>query len=428
MAPKRSPAKAQAKTKPPHPHSSSPIASTSNSTSTSSSASSPSSLRKSNIPIASPFRTNASDAMSLPQFLKLLCSAPRHPLTMSEAISVAKILVPAKINSPSRLLTLTRTEMARLGIEDDDLRKKLSEFTHVGKERRSKPSKRKRGSDLDRPLPTKDVPTDFVDSDLDFEEILYEEALLKKSCITNRAPVMTAWATVVAERLGFRRQEALSIAQVYTDMNATSKGVSLGLMKESALDLHIGSSQPFVDLMGRKVPVLSTATGEWRAITKGVVADPQKAYAYVQRAFRQQMGAIVGGFIFQGAMRLLADSYEPTELNNKGYSLYIEFRPEVKEWGEKAELFCTTLLDLRSEVVGHGRASVTEEFAPKAEEGGLRQIKVEAADGTTSNLESAIETEEEVKPDVMAASAEKGDEFDKLLDEEDDVDYAALGL
>ena len=27
----------------------------------------------------------------------------------------------------------------------------------------------------------------------------------------NRAPVMTAWATVVAERMGFKREEALSI-------------------------------------------------------------------------------------------------------------------------------------------------------------------------------------------------------------------------
>lgn len=32
-----------------------------------------------------------------------------------------------------------------------------------------------------------------------------------KSVVVNRAPVMTAWACVVAERLGFQRQEALSI-------------------------------------------------------------------------------------------------------------------------------------------------------------------------------------------------------------------------
>lgn len=34
---------------------------------------------------------------------------------------------------------------------------------------------------------------------------------MTKSAIVNRAPVMTAWAMVVAERLGFKREEALSI-------------------------------------------------------------------------------------------------------------------------------------------------------------------------------------------------------------------------
>ena len=34
-----------------------------------------------------------------------------------------------------------------------------------------------------------------------------------KSGVINRAPVMTAWAMVVAERLGFEREEALSIGK-----------------------------------------------------------------------------------------------------------------------------------------------------------------------------------------------------------------------
>jgi hypothetical protein len=37
------------------------------------------------------------------------------------------------------------------------------------------------------------------------------QVLQLKSTVVNRAPVMTAWATIVAERLGFRREEALSI-------------------------------------------------------------------------------------------------------------------------------------------------------------------------------------------------------------------------
>ncbi len=37
------------------------------------------------------------------------------------------------------------------------------------------------------------------------------QVLRTKSTVVNRAPVMNAWATVVAERLGFKREEALSI-------------------------------------------------------------------------------------------------------------------------------------------------------------------------------------------------------------------------
>jgi hypothetical protein len=48
---------------------------------------------------------------------------------------------------------------------------------------------------------------------LDFHEILDEDALKLKSVVMNRAPVMMAWACVVAERLGFSREEALSIGK-----------------------------------------------------------------------------------------------------------------------------------------------------------------------------------------------------------------------
>jgi hypothetical protein len=81
---------------------------------------------------------------------------------------------------------------------------------------------------------------------------------------------MTAWSMVVAECLGFSREEALSVgaldrfpllrrtqmtaAQAYTEMNATSKGQSLGILPHSpSVKDNSGSSQPFVDLMGRKV-------------------------------------------------------------------------------------------------------------------------------------------------------------------------------
>ena len=45
----------------------------------------------------------------------------------------------------------------------------------------------------------------------------------------NRAPVLTLWAAVVAERLGFDHDEALTLGHSVAGLYAYSKGVSLGL-------------------------------------------------------------------------------------------------------------------------------------------------------------------------------------------------------
>lgn len=43
----------------------------------------------------------------------------------------------------------------------------------------------------------------------------------------NRAPVLTLWAAVIAERLGFEWNEALALGRVVAGLNAYSKGQSL---------------------------------------------------------------------------------------------------------------------------------------------------------------------------------------------------------
>jgi hypothetical protein len=47
--------------------------------------------------------------------------------------------------------------------------------------------------------------------------------------IVNRAPVLTLWAVVVAEVLGFDHDEALTLGRAVAGLNAYSKGVSPGL-------------------------------------------------------------------------------------------------------------------------------------------------------------------------------------------------------
>lgn len=145
-----------------------------------------------------------------------------------------------------------------------------------------------------------------------------------------------------------------------------------------------GSAQPFVEIMGRKVfitasfsssynapsqtnfillqiPVLSMQDGQWRAISAGEIVKPQTAFAYHKRAFRQQLGAVVG------SLRLLAESYPPDELNEKGYGMYLNFRPETDGWGQKAEMKMSEVLNLR-------KAPVEVEEGRGVE---LEQVKVE---------------------------------------------------
>jgi hypothetical protein len=47
----------------------------------------------------------------------------------------------------------------------------------------------------------------------------------------NRAPVLTLWAAVVAERLGFDRAEARSFGRAAAGLNAHSNGRRLGMFK-----------------------------------------------------------------------------------------------------------------------------------------------------------------------------------------------------
>jgi hypothetical protein len=56
-----------------------------------------------------------------------------------------------------------------------------------------------------------------------------------------------------------------------------------------------------------------------------------------------------------GAMRLLAGSYEPEELNRKASSLYCDFRPEIEPgmsgWEQRGKVSCEVILKLRKEKV-----------------------------------------------------------------------------
>ncbi|KAI9448021.1 hypothetical protein H4582DRAFT_1802753 [Lactarius indigo] len=332
--------------------------------------------------------------LSLQAFLQVLTS---RGLPVSRAMTAAGKIY-KEFNTPARLGELTDSKLGSLGLSDkDDRALVLSAFNAAGfravaitnaKRREAKkrstadaiepsardertstpllkngelsmvtapPPKKRRKRDASRLernefLPGPPTEEGATLGSLDFHELLDQDALKHKSAVVNRAPVMMAWACVVAERLGFSREEALSIASVYTEMNAISKGVSIGVYdKKREADLktgHAGGTQPYVDILGRRVPLYRNASGAWRAFTTedsdGSGSAPGAAYGYITRALRQTAPAVLG------AMRLLAESYnDPVELNRVGFALYADFRPEVTGWGKRGELRCEVILALR---------------------------------------------------------------------------------
>ena len=158
----------------------------------------------------------------------------------------------------------------------------------------------------------------------------------------NRAPVMTLWATVVSQRLGYDPDEALTLAKVVTGLNAQSKGRRLGIYSEQPEEEKPERQRQrqleevfSVEILGRPVPAVNTADGI-RAVDKDKPVSPQSVQRYLETKFGDTLPQV------QAAFEALADSYSPEELKVKAYQLYVAFRPNIPEgekgWGAKGDL------------------------------------------------------------------------------------------
>src|SRR6185503_14543991 len=136
----------------------------------------------------------------------------------------------------------------------------------------------------------------------------------------NRAPVLTLWAAVVAERLGFDNEEALTLGRAVAGLNAQSKGRRLGIFKpgqekgEKAREREQGQ-QFFVEIVGRPVPAVNTDKGV-RATIKGKPIEPESVQRYLEGKFGDELTEV------RKAMTKLAEALDPEELADEAYPLY----------------------------------------------------------------------------------------------------------
>ncbi len=155
----------------------------------------------------------------------------------------------------------------------------------------------------------------------------------------NRAPVLTLWAAIVAERLGHDADAAITLGRAVAGSSARVKARAIGLEEARKDTGPQGAAKPSpqqtVSLLGRDLPVVEQ-NGSAYALDHGKPASLRPAHAYVEKAFGEHLPAV------RRAMEALADSLPADELNRVGFRLYERFRPAVPAgaagWGKKGVL------------------------------------------------------------------------------------------
>ena len=175
--------------------------------------------------------------------------------------------------------------------------------------------------------------------------------MTERNILINRAPVLTLWATTVAERLGFDHDEALSLGKAVAGLNAQSKGRRLGIYKPVPQEVKKARARErgeefFVEICGRQVPAINTPDGV-RAVVKNQPIEGKSVERYLESKFGESLGTA------RDAMRDLAKAFRPEQLLKNAFGLYAGFRPAIPEgvrgWGAKGNLDIDRIRALASE-------------------------------------------------------------------------------
>jgi hypothetical protein len=164
--------------------------------------------------------------------------------------------------------------------------------------------------------------------------------MTERSILINRAPVLTLWATTVAERLGFDQDEALSLGKAVAGLTAQSKGQRLGIFKAVPQEIKKARARKrgeefLIEICGRSVPAVNTTDGV-RAVNKNQPIEAKSVERYLESKFGESLETA------RAAMRDLAKAFRPEQLSRNAFSLYERFRPSIPEgvagWGAKGNL------------------------------------------------------------------------------------------
>jgi hypothetical protein len=157
----------------------------------------------------------------------------------------------------------------------------------------------------------------------------------------NRTPVLTVWAAVVAEVLGFEHGEALRLGRAVAGLNAYLNEISLGLFQPTSQEVKEPRRKMRkdetvkIDLLQRAVSAKHTDEG-LRSLSGDSPIRPGSMQKYLESKFGEALEDV------SRVMLELAKSLPPSQLAEKAYALYEKFRPEIppdkKGWGTSGKL------------------------------------------------------------------------------------------
>lgn len=165
-------------------------------------------------------------------------------------------------------------------------------------------------------------------------------------CI-GRAPVLTLWASIVAERLGWGHDTALTLGRAVSIADADQKGALAGTsahprnpQKESPRSSPAESTDAIRDvlLLGQIVRVAPTPEGP-RAFGNDALLKPEAVERYLRAEFGSQLCAALS------AMERLAATTATDTLSNDALRLYEDFRPQAPSGDQRRAAKCIFDLD-----------------------------------------------------------------------------------
>ncbi len=140
-------------------------------------------------------------------------------------------------------------------------------------------------------------------------------------------PLLTLWASIVARRLGYAEDEALTLGSAISGLAAQTRGRRLGLYPPCSAGGLTYSAGPresqalgWTWFMGWRVPSLFTEQG-FRALSGDEAIDPDGVKRYLAEKFAGRLVDV------SEKLTQLAAAYPPEELAFSAMSVYMALRP-----------------------------------------------------------------------------------------------------